>query len=355
MSTLAARRKRVVSAARALAEITSTDPVLIRRAILNAVVESAGSDACVFYSFVDVRGVASFERLEAEGPKREIAIRAGQAATTHLNDVSRPPEPLLTGFSSPLILMTRAQFEASPHYREVWEPHGITEGAALHFYHGEEFLGSLIALWMRPKEFTLEERALLMPLVAPIRAGIVAAHCLARRGLPDETAHLLLRAGGEVEYASRGADVWLKRPGIQRALSRRVRELDRRREPRLSAPLEAAEAQVVRLRTSEGIRYLVCLKPSQLIRRAADTLLTPAQLRVAQLAAVGATVSEIAQELNRSAETVRSHLAQVYRRLRTSNRVELARALEAPSTRNATEFVDKSAFDKSILHIPRGT
>jgi DNA-binding CsgD family transcriptional regulator len=350
MSAIAVRRKHVLSVARALADITSTDPVLIRSSVLKAVVEAAGSDACVFYSFVDVGGVASVEGLTAEGPKRSVAVRPFlETEAPHWYDVSRPPEPALTGFWSPMLAVPRAQFEASPMFEQVCKPYGIHETAGLFFYHGEKYLGTLSALWMRPKDFTLEERALLMPLVAPVRAGIVAADCLSRRGLPDETAHLLLRAGGEVEYASRVADVWLKRPGIQRALSRRVRQMDRRQEPTQSAPLEAAEAQVVRLRTSEGIRYLVCLKPSQQIRRDADTLLTPAQLRVARLAAVGATVPEIAKELARSAETVRSHLAQVYRRLRTSNRVELARALEPSSTRNALEGFDKSALDKSTL------
>jgi hypothetical protein len=184
MSAIAVRRKHVLSVARALADITSTDPVLIRSSVLKAVVEAAGSDACVFYSFVDVGGVASVEGLTAEGPKRSVAVRPFlETEAPHWYDVSRPPEPALTGFWSPMLAVPRAQFEASPMFEQVCKPYGIHETAGLFFYHGEKYLGTLSALWMRPKDFTLEERALLMPLVAPVRAGIVAADCLSRRGL----------------------------------------------------------------------------------------------------------------------------------------------------------------------------
>jgi DNA-binding NarL/FixJ family response regulator len=55
--------------------------------------------------------------------------------------------------------------------------------------------------------------------------------------------------------------------------------------------------------------------------------LTSTQVMVAEYAAAGATVKEIADVLDRSPETVRSHLKNVYRLMWVANRVELAQLL----------------------------
>lgn len=67
-------------------------------------------------------------------------------------------------------------------------------------------------------------------------------------------------------------------------------------------------------------------------RRAAFTgvgALTPAEQRVAQLAAGGLTNRQIAQELFVSGKTVQTHLAHVYRKLDISSRQDLPAALQA--------------------------
>lgn len=56
-------------------------------------------------------------------------------------------------------------------------------------------------------------------------------------------------------------------------------------------------------------------------------LLTPAQRRVAERAAGGDSVEQVATHLGRGTETVRTHLRTAYRALGVSNRVELASAL----------------------------
>jgi DNA-binding NarL/FixJ family response regulator len=65
-------------------------------------------------------------------------------------------------------------------------------------------------------------------------------------------------------------------------------------------------------------------------RRSAYTgidALTPAELRVAQLAAQGLTNPQIAQELFVTAKTVQTHLAHVYRKLDISSRRRLPAVL----------------------------
>jgi DNA-binding CsgD family transcriptional regulator len=56
-------------------------------------------------------------------------------------------------------------------------------------------------------------------------------------------------------------------------------------------------------------------------------VLTPAELRVAQLAAGGRTNREVAQALFVSLRTVETHLTHVYQKLDLKSRTELARAL----------------------------
>ena len=76
------------------------------------------------------------------------------------------------------------------------------------------------------------------------------------------------------------------------------------------------------------------------LRRAAERdSLTPAQQRVAELAASGATNREIAQTLYMSERTVESHLTKTYRELGIRSRAQLADGLAARGLRDAPESV----------------
>ena len=59
-------------------------------------------------------------------------------------------------------------------------------------------------------------------------------------------------------------------------------------------------------------------------RRPRPLPLTPRQLEVARLAAAGKTHKEIAAALGMRAETARTHLKNIYRRLDVASRVDLA-------------------------------
>ena len=61
------------------------------------------------------------------------------------------------------------------------------------------------------------------------------------------------------------------------------------------------------------------------LRTAADELLTPRQLDIARLVAEGNRTSQIAAKLYISEDTVKTHLAHIFRRLNVRSRVEIAR------------------------------
>jgi DNA-binding CsgD family transcriptional regulator len=72
------------------------------------------------------------------------------------------------------------------------------------------------------------------------------------------------------------------------------------------------------------VRYLVHLEDSPLPTLHPLAQLSPTQRNIAMQAAGGATLDEIAMQLARSTETVRTHLRAVYLRLGVRSRVELA-------------------------------
>jgi DNA-binding NarL/FixJ family response regulator len=105
-----------------------------------------------------------------------------------------------------------------------------------------------------------------------------------------------------------------------------ARDLDRRRAARehLERAAELFEAIGAR-RWAEHARIE---ERSVSGRRTGDGLLSPAELRVAQLAAEGRSNKEIADELFLTVRTVESHLSAVYRKLMIRSRGGLAKALE---------------------------
>ena len=320
--------------ARRLGELDFTEPREIRTAVLNTLREATDCEFAVFHDVIEVEGENAVSEVVTVGRCDPNAIegmlRAKDRAIRNLV-FHRPPLSNLTGFSSPRHLFpTSAAFEASDIFRQAWEPHGTHDIAGLIVYHGQALVGVAAASWKAPRMFTDQDREILQPLAHPASAALTAAHCLERKGLPEETAYLLVRPNGRFEHASARAESWVRRRALAEAIRRRVRALDGGREPQESFALEQAEARVVRLRTRDGVRYLVCLRAVPLVQRRGAPLLTALQLRIALAAADVATAAEIAQDTGRGVETVREHLAAAYRKLNVATRLQLLHALRDP-------------------------
>lgn len=326
------RTKRSRALARKLEEVDAADPRAIRATVVRAVREAAEGDYGLFHDMVEVDGRFKVSEVHTDGPcdarAIERTLRMAHDRPLRVFEFRRPPENILSSFNSIRSLFpSREIFEASELFQGMWKPHRTHDVAGLVVYHGQALVGGVSACWGPPREFGPEDREILQPLVCPVREALTAAHCLTRKGLPDETACLIVRPDGRVEHASPRARSWVRRRAIETAIRHRVRDLDRRREPEESSALEQAEARVVRIRTSDGIRYLVCLRPAPLVRRNGAPLLTALQLRIAAAAADGATAGEISRDTGRGVETVRDHIATVYRKLGVATRLELVRAL----------------------------
>ena len=316
--------------ARALTELETSSPIEIRRQTLRVLCETVDADFGVCHGIAEAADGSRFlNEVLVEGPVKglEEAIRNAPPEITNHFPIERLPDEYLKSFASTRALYAAVDFEMSVLYRTLWEPFGVTDVGGLLVFHGRSLIALPSVSWTRPKRFGEEDQRRLAPLVKPVQAAMTAAFFLARLGLPEEPAYVLLRGDGRIDSVSLEGEAWLERKGIAGELRRRVRDLDARREPAESAPLEVSETRIVRIQMKEGFRYLACLQPASWLQRPAEMILTPLQRSIAEATSAGMTIAEIADDLGRSPETVRDHLAAVYRKLRVSSRVELAAAL----------------------------
>jgi len=150
---------------------------------------------------------------------------------------------------------------------------------------------------------------------------------------PQGHIDFVVDAHGALSMASPDAQAWVAQPG---ALAR-VLELRARSEgeaPRASAWWVADPPMFLRfvpMQQAKARHLLVTVVPTRPELAEALELLTPVQREVAEYAAAGATVAEIADVLERSPETVRSHMKEIYKRLSICTRLELQWLLRRPA------------------------
>jgi DNA-binding CsgD family transcriptional regulator len=152
---------------------------------------------------------------------------------------------------------------------------------------------------------------------------------------------LLLAARGHLASAIDVLDLAL----ADHARQRLPLELGRTLLEKGSLERRAKRKTAAKYTLEQGLQILEPLGAALWVKRARDELgriglrpavvtegLTPAQERVAELAASGSTNQEIAQTLYMSARTVESHLTKIYRELGIRSRAQLAAALWATAS-----------------------
>jgi DNA-binding CsgD family transcriptional regulator len=163
-------------------------------------------------------------------------------------------------------------------------------------------------------------------LVPQVSASVLEAHALFDRAY-GERGDAFLAPTGEVQCASARGYRWLSLASNERSLSTEVRGMHAAGRERLERPIRGGTARLVRMTGQGAEGYLAELLPPSLVEHVATSDLTPAQLRVAALAAHGASAQQIALAIGSTEGTVRVHLRDVFRRLGVASRLELARVL----------------------------
>lgn len=142
-----------------------------------------------------------------------------------------------------------------------------------------------------------------------------------------DAGHVITNDGGEVESASISGWAWLTEGALGDALTAEIRALAGAGAARGAISLPEVEVMIVRLEGAGDRRWLATIHARVERSSPAEAALTPVQREVASLAVTGSTIPEIARHMERSQETIRSHMREIYRRLDIASRVELVHAL----------------------------
>lgn len=316
---------------RALEELRaagSLKPSEVRRRIAEIIRDIGEADVGLWYMLAEVDGRPWLTDWQQAGFSDAAMARARRDGIPTCDP--RRPRP---SWSRSFLLLENIYdppetYYQEPVYRNVLDPAGLNDQLRLLVYAGDRFVGWVGGLRRRgAPAFRRADARRLNPLAKAIASALVTADASERAVCPEESCDLLVRPDGTVDYASEAARWWLERRGSRELVERWIRRLDRREaEPQ---HLAGWPLRWVRLHGPEGVRYLLHLCAPSPLHVAPVDRLTSAQREVAQLAASGWTVAEMARRTQRAPETVRSHLRAVYRRLRVSSRAELARALWA--------------------------
>jgi DNA-binding NarL/FixJ family response regulator len=153
------------------------------------------------------------------------------------------------------------------------------------------------------------------------------------RGDPETShaANIVTDARGRILHASVAAMAWLEMPGFREGLAQLVRTFDRNIHQGDSEVLHRARVRLVRLEGDEGVRYLAVVTTLPRVETTPFAQLPPMQQRIAKIAATGASIRDIASELGRSENTIKTQLRLAYERLGVSSRLELARLIDSQS------------------------
>lgn len=304
----------------------SGEAAVLRRRALLAVRRAAEADIGTFYDVVPANGGSRVLVWDAVAP---------ESVAAHFNRVYGSPTPIPQDYSRPRpqwaraflnldsILGTARRRALQEFVEQEIYGHGLCDQLRLLAYDRNQFVGWIGAFRSAGEPpFAAADGRRLAPVVPAVRTVLAVAARRYDTCSDESAADIVVDAKGHVQLASASARVWLACPGVRDALTRAARTW---RQPLATVPIAGVEGHVVRLEGKGTRGFLVHLPPIARVRRAAT--LSPAQSRIAELAAAGATVPEIARAIGRATETVRTHMRAIYERLEVGSRLELARAL----------------------------
>lgn len=287
-------------AARALGADTTQNYILLR-----------GPDQILRYHGIDFQDAT---------PAATEAWRLGEGLAIVLNEVD--PDHI-----SPLnrLGVPPADFYENDLWRMLFASFGYRRIVSMNVTRGAEHRGQLSFLRTSEDPWVPAD-ALAAEVSAELCAAFREAWSVEERLAPPDGA-LTLTTDGRV-VADEPIAAWVAAHDALPWLAARADAAPRPSLPTLGrADLQWAPAAQLRVSAIPGGGFLYTFAratPMELPPILAR--LTDLQRRVASLAAAGATIPEIARELDRSPETVREHLARVYERLGIASRSELASA-----------------------------
>jgi DNA-binding CsgD family transcriptional regulator len=211
-----------------------------------------------------------------------------------------------------------------------YHPVGLRWQRRALIYDGSRFVGWLGLLRTRDRpDFGRSDDAALARALPRLGASVRADARLRDEAGFGRAASIVARPDGSIDLASPDVEGWLS-ASRREALAGWTRRVDREGAPVLVV-VDDALASWVRLSGGDGrSRILWMLQRAPRPTAGPLSTLSRRQREIAEYAAAGATLEEIASHLALSVETVRTHLKAAYRQLGVSTRLELRGVLSAP-------------------------
>ena len=221
-------------------------------------------------------------------------------------------------------LVPKERFERNKSYRLLWEPVRLRSCLSM-----TVVVNGVAAGWVgvhrteSQPEFSADEVARAQSRAPGYIHAITMAHWL-ELATDAHGAVLIVAADGAVRSRSRTGDAWCESAALMSELRARIAALHQAGDERATFCAHGGLVRVTAVHGDGEALYCVDLSPADAWSPSKAVAMSPARRRVAEYAAMGATVAEIAASLDVHPETVRSHLKDIYRVLDVSSRVELA-------------------------------
>lgn len=305
--------------------LPSHDPDEVRRALLSDLLEATEAEVATVYSVVR-RDEEPFTR--AFGVTVMGTCPAFEQALLSCEGQPIAPISSLTSVTSTTRFESQHREEMPPALvAQLWDPSEVHSSLGVNVLDDAGVHIGWVGAFRRgdAPRFPRRVPPRVSARLEPYRDLLIAAHRMARGGPGSAT--VIMDERGAVLGLSADANRWLALPGFKDALVRDLAMLHEARVERHQTHFRSAAVTVTRVEGVIGRAYVVTVAPQKLGIMSEVFLLSPAQRAVAELAGLGLKVTEIAQELGRSPETVRSHLRAVYEQLGIASRAELAIAL----------------------------
>ncbi len=316
--------------ARRLSTVHSEDPEIILRELVEHLRDTVRCQFGLYFKCVETRpGELYFTNAVTDGDRE---LRDALLAYADKPAVATPwLPPNLNRDEVNTFIRTSSRYD-DDYLRnfsiasDVFEPLEVGDQIRILLYDGSRFLGWLGLMRRgRGEYFRRQEQQLLNQISGEIKSLVAMADALESNLLRDGL-FAVLTPRGKIEHASKSFSTW-RTPSRLDYLASRVRDADSGK-GRLSIEIyEGAEIRLIRLDSTGMVRYLASVQRARVMTVTPGYWLTDRQQEIADYAVAGATSPEIADMLNLSPQTVKTHMKNIFRRLDINSRAELATLL----------------------------
>ncbi|MCB9680473.1 MAG: helix-turn-helix transcriptional regulator [Alphaproteobacteria bacterium] len=307
-----------------LAYLTASgSPQQMRRRLLQRLVDVLDADMAGFSQLVrgrDGSGLTTAGVIAVGPPAYQQACALSDGTRLADLDLDLADIPSVNTFDLCLAEETHALLRAA-----FWTPFDVTCGLRMVVARGSVILGQLGVFRTASRGcFTKVEIERANRLARMARMVLETAEAREPTGSLQDGAYVF-DLGGELMFRSHDTQ---EDDDLLRAVSDEVRQFASG-SGTADSVVGGHRLLLERLRGSEEVAVLAHVTEVTPAVLSDPLRLSPLKRRIASYAVRGATVPEIARTIERSPETVRAHIKQIYQRLGIASRVELAEAVRS--------------------------